>query len=137
MVGLRGDDPDGQHRPCVYARHAEVADQGRQHQNRLGHRELGADADARAGAEWHEREAGRGWLIGHETRWPERFGIIPQLMVTVQNPGRDHYDAARRQFDPRSAVAFDGFSHDREHRGEQAQRLVHNRTRANQGWPSR
>ena len=81
MVRLCGDDANRQHRTSLHAGNPESSGNRGQDQNRLGHRELGTDADARPGTEWHECKPGGGRLIGHETGGPENIGVLPEPVM--------------------------------------------------------
>ena len=59
MVRLGDDHRGGQHRRRVGERHMKALDHRRQHQAGLGQCQLRADADPRAGAEWHIRKTVR------------------------------------------------------------------------------
>ena len=66
---------------------------------------------------------GGGWS-GMKRAERKAAEVVPQIMVTVQDPGCDHDQGAGRQVDAGGVVMADRFAHDREGGGKQAQGFV-------------
>ena len=111
MVGPHRDRGDRNDRPVVGPGDLELPHQPRQHQCRLGQRELRADADARADAERQIGEAVGRRRAGQKARRVEHIRLGPEPPVAVQKPRRDHHDGAFRY---RDAIRFVGGARDAE-----------------------
>jgi len=108
-VGVGGDDWDRGHRAIVVERHFEFSQETGQDDRRLGHRKRRADTHAGTCA---ERDVGRigqegVGLAGEAVRAKYRR-VIPQLAVTVDDPGGDHNDRAGRNRYAADDIVADG-----------------------------
>ena len=124
MVGLGCDDGLGQDRARAVEGQFEALDQAGEDQDRFRHGELGSDADAGAGAEGHEGEARRARGVWQEAGGDEGFGVGPEGVVAVQDPGGDHDDGAAWKSPGADLVGEDGFAHQGECGGKQAHCFV-------------
>src|SRR5580692_2322438 len=90
--------------------------------------ETGADADARARAEGQIGETIDALAhVGKKARRIEALGLIPETMMAMQNPGRDHDPRPRVDLMARDLILADGLAGDRGRRRIKTQRLLDHR----------